>query len=164
MLMGVVVSLFSQAATAQTLRYGPSYIEQGDFILHPGVQLALWKNEEHRFRFDFYGRRFGPFLEATAIVGADKFLRIFPWQELVTVYGFSVMDEYTAVNRPQGEDEAAHALNLGLNLGLSWRLLQHEAWDVRAEWNAHIFAAGLAFIVLTTARKSVFTLSVGYTL
>ena len=161
--LGVSLALPSQAG-AWTLQYGQSYIEQGDFLVQPGVQLGLRDNKDRRYRFDFYGRRFGSFTEATAILGFDEALKIFPWPELQATYGVSFMDQYTARDSTLAAKKEIHSLNLGVNLGLDWRILTVDQWTLDAAWNSHLFAAGFAFILLTTARKSIFTLGVGYTL
>ncbi len=161
--LGLLLAVPSQAG-AWTLQYGQSYIEQGDFLVQPGIQLGLLDAKDRRYRFDFYGRRFGSFTEATAIVGFDETLKIFPWPELKALYGLSLMDQYIQRDSPLAPKKEIHSFNLGVNLGLDWRLLSYDQWTLDAGWNSHIFAAGFAFLLLTTARKSIFTLSVGYTL
>lgn len=151
------------AEAAYNVRIGQSFIEQGDFLLAPGAQVALDMGKS-RLRIDFSGREFGPFVEATAIASYDLELKVIPWDRVTTRYGFSIMDEYTAFNNPRGEDEEIHSFNAGANFGIGLTLYQGKDWDAALEWNSHIFAAGFAFLFLTTARKSVFTLSAGYDL
>lgn len=153
----------SIAEAAYNVRIGQSYMEQGDYLLHPGAQVAVDMGKR-RLRLDFSGREFGPFIEATAIVSYDLELKIIPWERVTTHYGFSIMDEYTGFNNPHGEDEEIHSFNAGANFGLGVKLYEGKNWDAALEWNSHIFAAGFAFIFLTTARKSIFTLSAGYDL
>lgn len=152
------------SAAAWTLQYGQSYIEEGDFLVQPGVQLGLIDAERRHYRLDFYGRRFGAFTQATAIIGVDEELAVFPWPELKALYGVSLMDQYTARDSRFEARKELHSFNLGVNLGLRWRFYTYEQWNLEAAWNSHIFAAGFAFILLTTARKSVFTLAAGYQL
>ena len=151
------------AEGAYNVRFGESFIEQGDYLLAPGVQVAL-DTGKRRYRFDFTGREFGPFLQATAIASYDLELKLVPWERVTTHYGFSLMDEYTAFDDPHGKKEDIHSFNAGLNLGLGVKVYEGDRWNVMLDWNSHIFAAGLAFIFLTTARKTVFTLSAGYDL
>ncbi len=151
-------------AQALELRYGQSYIEQGDFLLHPGVQLSLIDASDRHYRLDFYGRRFGSFTEANGILGFDQNLDIFPWEDLIAVYGISVMDQYTARDSGPSKSSSKHSFNVGVNLGLHYKIYTYEKWSANVGWDSHIFAAGLAFILLTTARKSVFNFSVGYNL
>lgn len=172
-LLGSVFSSLAALALSLTLaapaygyelRYGQSYTEQGDYLLHPGIRLALLDDKARQYRFDFYGRRFGSFTEATLILGMDEELAIFPWENLVAVYGFSVMDQYTKRDTVSRPSKDVHSLNLGANIGLHYKIYSYDRWTLNAGWDSHLFAAGFAFLLLTTARKSVFSLSAGYTL
>jgi len=160
-----LLAIGSAATQAQiAVQAGESLIEQGDFILHPGIQLGLSLADGSRYRLDFTGRRFGSFLETTTMITRDEIFPIFPWPELTARYGVTLMDAYIAYDPPNGPKETAHEFNIGLSLGLGYTLWQHEDWKVKAEWNSQIFAAGFAFLVLTTARKSIFTLGAEVTL
>ncbi|MCX6130145.1 MAG: hypothetical protein NTX25_13900 [Proteobacteria bacterium] len=153
----------SEAAMAW-LRASQSYIEQGDYLLQPGLQVAMGLEDGSRYSLDFTGRRYGSFLETTTMLTRDKTLPIFPWPSVTALYGISLLDEYTGYDPPKGTSQGSHSVNLGINLGLAWNVWQYEQWTLTTEWNAHLFAAGLAVILLTTARKSVFTLGVEYSL
>lgn len=146
------------------LQAGESVMEQGDFLLHPGIQLSLGLDDGTRYRLDFTGRRFGSFLETTTMISRDEIIKIFPWPELTARYGVTIMDAYTAYDPPEGAKESVHDFNLGLSLGLAYTLWSEESWRVNAEWNSQIYAAGFAFLFLTTARKSIFTLGAGVAL
>ncbi len=160
----ILACLWATPSKALGLRAGQSWFEQGDYLLEPGASLTL-ENELHRsVRLDFSGKTFANFTQATAILSLNLPFEIFPWESVYTSYGFSLMDEYTAYDSPSGKDDQLHAFNLGLNLGLGWKVWQGDNWSARLEWNSHIFAAGLAFVFMTTARKSVFTAAVGYDL
>ncbi|MBC7531803.1 MAG: hypothetical protein H7318_09510 [Oligoflexus sp.] len=159
-----LVSLWSKPVKALELRAGQSWFEQGDYLLEPGITLGAEDAEHRSVRFEFTGKTFGNFTQATGILSLNLPFKIFPWESVYTSYGLSLMDEYTAYNSPHGKDESIHSMNLGLNLGLGWKVWQGENWSAQLEWNSHIFAAGLAFIFMTTARKTVFTAAVGYEL
>ena len=161
---GILCLFLSNPATALELRAGQSWFEQGDYLLHPGVQLTLENPEGQSLRFEFTGRTFAGFTEATGILSLNFPFKILPWDFIYTSYGISLMDEYTAYNSPHGRDNAIHAMNLGVNLGIGWQAWKHDRWNARLEWNSHLFAAGLAFVYMTTARKTVFTAAVGYDL
>lgn len=151
-------------AQALELRYGQTYTEQGDYLLHPGIKLALKDDRGRQFRADLYGRRFGAFTEATLILGMDEELKVFPWDDLTLLYGFSVMDQYTQRDSGMRPKSEVHSLNLGVNIGLHYQVYRYENWTLHTGWDSHLFAAGFAFLLLTTARKSIFTLAAGYTL
>ncbi len=154
-----LVGILGPDAEAQIrLQAGESMLEQGDFLLAPGVQLSLGLADGSRYRLDFSGRRFGSFLESTTMISRDETLKIFPWPEVSARYGVTLLDAYTSYKPQQGKAEEVHDFNLGLSLGLGYRLWQGQDWAINAEWNSQIFAAGFAFLVLTTARKTVFTL------
>ena len=155
------ICFWSKSAKALGFRAGQSWFEQGDYLLEPGIELAVEDAEHRSLRFEFTGKTFGNFTQATGILSLNLPFEIFPWKSVYTSYGLSLMDEYTAYNSPYGHDESIHALNLGLNLGLGWKVWQGDHWNARLEWNSHIFAAGLAFLYMTTARKTVFTAAVG---
>ncbi|RZA21051.1 MAG: hypothetical protein EOP10_17260 [Proteobacteria bacterium] len=157
-------SLTPSVAKAFEIRAGQSWIEQGDYLLHPGVQLTAATKDNKSLRFEFSGRTFGRFTQSTSILSLNLPYEVLPWKEVYTTYGFSLMDEYTAYNSKQGEDESIHAFNAGLNLGIGYKIYDHGGFNARLEWNSHIFAAGLAFIFMTTARKTVFSATVGYEL
>jgi hypothetical protein len=140
------------------LQAGESFMEQGDFLLHPGVQLGLGLDDGTRYRLDFTGRRFGSFLETTTMVSRDEILKIFPWPELTARYGVTILDAYTAYDPPGEPKKSVHDVNVGLCLGLGYTIWDADRWRVNAEWNSQIYAAGFAFLFLTTARKSIFTL------
>ncbi|HYX35903.1 MAG TPA: hypothetical protein VE954_22615 [Oligoflexus sp.] len=140
------------------LQAGESVMEQGDFLLHPGIQLGLGLDDGTRYRVDFTGRRFGSFLEMTTMLSRDEILKIFPWPELTARYGVTVMDAYTSYDPPGEPKTSVHDVNIGLCLGLAYTLWSEDRWRVNAEWNSQIYAAGFAFLFLTTARKSIFTL------
>lgn len=157
---GVLLSILSPApANASVwLQAGESMMEQGDFLLHPGIQLGLGFNDGTRYRLDFTGRRFGSFLEMTTMVSRDEIFEIFPWPELTARYGVTIMDAYTSYDPPLERKTSVHDVNIGICLGLAYTLYREERWRVNAEWNSQIYAAGFAFLFLTTARKSIFTL------
>lgn len=147
---------------AYEVRAGQSWFEQGDYLLHPGVQATVATPDNKSLRFEFTGRTFGRFTETTSILSLNLPYEVLPWKDVYTTYGFSLMDEYTAYDSPRGQDESIHAFNAGLNLGIGYKILDSKQWDVRVEWNSHIFAAGLAALFMTTARKTVFSATVGY--
>lgn len=157
-------TLKAKDASALELRVGQSWFEQGDYLLHPGVQATLSTQDKKSLRVEFFGRTFGRFTEATGLLSLNLPFTILPWEFVYTSYGLTLMDEYTAYRSPSGEDESIHAFNFGVNLGIGTKLIYTKDWALRAEWNSHIFAAGLAAIFMTTARKSVFSLSLGYDL
>jgi len=161
-----VVLLMSRTeeSFATELRAARGWFEQGDFILAQGLQLAVINDNKQSVRFEFTGRTFGGFTEATGIVSANLPYQVLPWTSVTTTYGLSFMDEYTAYDSPHGKDEALHSLNLGINLGLAWTVIETGRWNATLEWNSHIFAAGVAFLYLTTARKTNFSAGVGYRL
>lgn len=140
------------------LQAGESVMEQGDFLLHPAVQLGLGLDDGTRYRLDFTGRRFGSFLETTTMLSRDELIKIFPWPELKARFGVTIMDAYTSYDPPGGSKESVHDVNVGLCLGIGYTIWSEEKWRVNAEWNSQIYAAGFAFLFLTTARKSIFTL------
>lgn len=146
------------ALSAVWVQAGESVMEQGDFILHPGLALGLGLDSGVRYRLDFTGRRFGSFLETNTMISRDQLIKIFPWPQVSARYGVTIMDAYTAYSPPGGPKEDVHDYNIGLCLGLGYMIWDQGDWRVNAEWNSQIYAAGLAFIYLTTARKSVFTL------
>lgn len=155
---------FTLPCMALELRAGQSWFEQGDFLLHPGVQLSLENEARQSLRLEFTGRKFGYFTETTSILSLNFPYDILPWKSVYTSYGLSVMDEYTGYDSPTGKDESIHSMNLGLNLGIGWKVFEYKAFNARLEWNSHLFAAGLAFLYMTTARKSVLTAAIGYEL
>lgn len=157
---GCMLWILSSAspAAAVWLQAGESVLEQGDFLLHPGVQLGLGLSDGSRYRVDFTGRRFGSFLETTTMISRDEIFKIFPWPQLTARYGVTVLDAYTAYDPPGGPKKSVHDINIGLCLGLGYMIWSDDRWRVNAEWNSQIYAAGFAFLYLTTARKSVFTL------
>ncbi|WP_141733594.1 hypothetical protein [Oligoflexus tunisiensis] len=157
---GVVLWILSPAMghAAVWLQAGESVMEQGDFLLHPGIQLGLGFEDGIRYRLDFTGRRFGSFLETTTMVSRDEILKIFPWPELTARYGVTIMDAYTAYDPPAGPKESVHDINVGLSLGVGYTIWSQDKWRVNAEWNSQLYAAGFAFLFLTTARKSIFSL------
>jgi hypothetical protein len=160
----VASSLWALPCMALELRAGQSWFEQGDFLLHPGVQLSLENEARQSIRFEFTGRKFGHFTEMTSILSLNFPYDILPWEAVYTTYGLSLMDEYTGYDSPTGKDESIHSMNLGANLGLGWKVIEYKGFNARLEWNSHIFAAGLAFVYMTTARKSVLTAAIGYEL
>jgi hypothetical protein len=133
-------------------------MEQGDFLLHPGVQLGLRLGDGIRYRLDFTGRRFGSFLETITMLSRDELLDIFPWPALSARYGVTIMDAYTSYDPPGESRKSVHDWNIGLSLGLGYTIWSDDRWRINAEWNSQIYAAGFAFLFLTTARKSIFTL------
>lgn len=160
----LMLGLRSGAALAYEIRAGQSWFEQGDYLLHPGVQITAATRDNTSLRFEFTGRTFGRFTQTTSILSLNLPYKVLPWEDVYTTYGFSLMDEYTGYRSPRGEDESIHAFNAGLNLGIGYKLIDSKTWKARIEWNSHIFAAGLAALFMTTARKSVFSASVGYEL
>ncbi|RYZ67040.1 MAG: hypothetical protein EOP09_11705 [Proteobacteria bacterium] len=156
--------LMPTAGKAVEIRAGQSWLEQGDYLLHPGVQLTAATKDNKSLRFEFSGRTFGRFTQSTSILSLNLPYEVLPWKEVYTTYGFSLMDEYTGYNSPRDDDESIHAMNAGLNLGIGYKIFDHGGFNARLEWNSHIFAAGLAFIFMTTARKTVFSATVGYEL
>lgn len=156
--------LWAKSAKALEFRAGQSWFEQGDYLLQPGVQLTIANQDRQSLCLEFSGRTFGGFTQATGILSLNFPYDLSPWDALYTTYGISLMDEYTAYDSPQGKDASIHAMNLGLNLGIGWKVWEGHGWNARLEWNSHIFAAGLAFIYMTTARKTVFTAALGYDL
>lgn len=140
------------------LQAGESVMEQGDFLLHPAVQLGLGLDDGTRYRLDFTGRRFGSFLETTTMLSRDELIKIFPWPELTARFGVTIMDAYTSYDPPGEPKESVHDVNIGLCLGIGYTIWSEDRWRVNAEWNSQIYAAGFAFLFLTTARKSIFTL------
>ncbi len=146
------------------LRVGKAWFEKGDYLLEPGAEIVLENARHQSLRLELSGRRFGRFTETSGILSVNFPFTVLPWKSVYTSYGISLLDQYTAYNSPSGKDESEHSINLGVNLGLGWRVIETGQWSADLEWNSHIFAAGLAFIYLTTARKTNFTLAVGYEL
>lgn len=163
LILALLFLLFpGQARAAYELRAGQSWFEQGDYLLHPGIQITAATPDNKSLRFEFTGRTFGRFTEMTSLLSLNFPYEVLPWPSVYTTYGVSVMDEYTAYDSPSGRDETIHAFNAGLNLGIGYKLYETGNFKARLEWNSHIFAAGLAFLFMTTARKTVFSASVGY--
>jgi hypothetical protein len=163
-LVTLIGCLLPHPAMAFELRAGQSWFEQGDYLLHPGIQVTAATDDNTSLRFEFTGRTFGRFTESTSILSLNLPYEVLPWKSVYTTYGFSLMDEYTGYNSPRGRNESIHAFNAGLNLGIGYKLYEQGRFNARFEWNSHIFAAGLAFIFMTTARKTVFSATVGYDL
>lgn len=157
----LAVELAPEGLAAETrLGFGQGFIEGGDFVLHPAVQANLELPSTTRFRLNFSGRRYGSFLETTSLVTWEESLELFPWEQLKARLGVSFLDQYIAYDPPGAPSEQSHDLNLGLALGLDWEIYSYDRYHLKAEWNAHLFAAGFAFLVLTTARKSTMTIGV----
>ncbi|MBC7660008.1 MAG: hypothetical protein H7249_09895 [Chitinophagaceae bacterium] len=157
--------ILANPALAIELHAGQSWFEQGDYLLEPGISIAAESDAQQSVRLDFTGRTFGGFTQATGILSLNLPYKVLPWDFVYTTYGLSLMDQYTGYKSPNpGKDESIHSWNVGLNLGIGWQIFKADHWDARLEWNSHIFAAGLAFIYMTTARKTVFTAAIGYEL
>jgi hypothetical protein len=140
------------------LQAGESVMEQGDYLLHPAIQLGLGLEDGTRYRLDFTGRRFGSFLEMTTMISRDEVIKIFPWPGLTARFGVTIMDAYTAYDPPGEPKQSVHDVNVGLCLGIGYTIWSEDRWRINAEWNSQLYAAGFAFLLLTTARKSIFTL------
>ncbi len=154
------LSLFqSFLLKAESIHMARTVMESGDYIYHPGVQLA-WSQPSQRVRLDVQGQSFGAYRRIKALLGWDYALELLPWSEVQTYVGVSLLDQYTAYHPAQGASSQEHDLNLGLNLGWAWNLYHYERWTLRATWDSHLFAAGLAFVLLTTARENVLGLGV----
>ena len=158
----LLASIKATEAMAFEIRAGQSWLEQGDYLLHPGVQISVATEDQRSLRFEFTGRTFGRFTQSTSVLSLNLPYQVLPWKAVYTTYGFSLMDEYTAYRSPRGSDESIHAFNAGVNLGIGYQIIENSTWSARIEWNSHLFAAGLAALFMTTARKSVFSATLGY--
>jgi hypothetical protein len=159
------IFILLQGANALALEVGAglSAIEEGDDRLRPGVLAHVSDPEIGFVRLHHYGRTFGPIVERSYIISANReldILRSLGNEILYAGLGFAALIEQTQI-RVQNDSVSEMNYNLGFNVGAYARIPLPQPMFMKIGWESHIFPAGFASILLSNGRKQVISLVTG---
>ncbi|EFX59892.1 hypothetical protein DAPPUDRAFT_126383 [Daphnia pulex] len=139
---------------------GLAAIEETDERFRPAFWVQGLFAEKWVVQWEAYGRVQKPVTQSTHLL---TFSRQFPlFGSLLGRTGLALALESTTISREDGDEGASRETNtnLGLALGIAWQ--SKSKLFVTAEWSSSLFPAGLAGILLSTARKQSLNLGVGW--
>lgn len=144
---------------------GAGALEEGDDRVRPAAIVHMSFPNNYLSRAYIWGRSFGPVTETDGILSVGKRYDIFGSKSFGSVVGVSAMVEKTSVKYDEYPQESSTytSTNVGLLLGLHYDLIASKRLKLAASWEAHVFPAGSAIIVLVTARKQILGLTAGVT-
>lgn len=160
-----LTSLAGVEAKCADIAGGVSVIEEGDDRPKVGGLLHVGITEAYRARLHFYGRDFGPVKERTFLLSGIRHVTPFKSPNFRVSLGAAVMNERITITYPT--DSSANAsennVNVGGVFGLSW-LISKGPLYFSVDWDAHVFPAGAAGILLATGRKQTISMAMGVSL
>lgn len=154
---------------------GISVVDEGDDRPRPAVHLQVGAKDRFQGRAYAWGRTFGPVAEQTILLaGGAEFGLPKLSKALSGVIGPALLWERTTIDPAESPDgaedvEGGQATtrddngNLGLLLGVHYRPSKGP-FLIDFGWDSHIFLAGVAGLLLTTARRQALSISFGVTL
>lgn len=162
-----LLSLVCREAYGVDLGAGFSSVEEGDDRLRPAAFLHCGFKDTYRARLYTYGRDFGPVSERTILLSATRSVTSFKNSFLQTAFGVAILSQQTDVKYTAESDasqnDSENNLNIGgvFSVGVKYPM---NSLYFSADWDSHVFPAGLGGIFLSTGRKQTISLAMGVTL
>ena len=149
---------------ARSFALGSSQMEEGDNLRKFGTQIQIISHNK-TFHFDYVPMKMGPITKKTILLNLSKQIKLPKFQKLKALVGFSSLVQHTQIVIPtMNIDDSETSYNLGVNYGLSFDIKLMKSLSFFANWNSHIFPAGLASLLLVTGRKEIIALGIGLSL
>lgn len=157
---------WQQGALALSFAAGAGALEEGDDRLRPAALAQLtsasrnWSGE-----VAVYGRRFGlvrqqgqlysGFYQGALPLGTSK--------RFQAAVGATLLHELTTLAAtPSTPSQKRRLFNGALALGLHVQIFKAGPVSLHANWDAHVFSSGAATFYLSTGRKQIVSLLIGF--
>jgi hypothetical protein len=162
-----LLSLVGKEASALDFAAGFSAIEEGDDRLRPGALVHVGVNDAYRGRLHVYGRDYGPVTERSYLVSGVRSFTPFKSQMLRAAFGVAILSEQTTVkyssDAVQDQNSSDNNLNLGGIFSIGLKFPSGPLY-FSADWDSHVFPAGVGGIFLSSGRKQTISVAMGVTL
>jgi hypothetical protein len=160
-----LTSLAGVEAKCADFATGVSMIEEGDDRPRVGGLLHVGIQDIYRARLHFYGRDVGPVKERTYLLSGVRHITPFKSTMLKAAIGLAVMNERISLAYPTDSSLNVNEdnLNVGGVFGLSLHVPKGPLY-FSVDWDAHVFPAGAAGILLATGRKQTISIAMGVSL
>ena len=165
----MIAAIFTVAPTrlkAADVSAGVGAVEEGDdrgrgaFIINVRFSNNWWT------KTSVWGRSYGPVTETAGVLAFGKRFDLMGSKFLHSAVGVTSLAENTSIRfKDSPSDSSSYtSTNLGLMLGLSYELYHTKYATLAASWDAHLFVAGEAGLLLVTGRKQILGLTAGISL
>jgi hypothetical protein len=165
----MIAAIFTVAPTrlkAADVSAGVGAVEEGDdrgrgaFIMNVRFSNNWWT------KTSVWGRSYGPVTETAGVMAFGKRFNLMGSKFLHSAVGVTSLAEHTSIRfKDSPSDSSSYtSTNLGLMLGLSYELYHTKYATLAASWDAHLFVAGEAGLLLVTGRKQILGLTAGISL
>lgn len=166
LILSTSLAFASTRVHAIEMEAGVGALEEGDDRGRGAAIVHLGFNGDWVGRFYLWGRNYGPVNETSGIISFSKQTSVFGSKALSASIGGSAMAEQTVLSYKDapGENSDYTSTNVGLALGLRYKIISGKTFSLSASWDSHIFAASEAVILLVTGRKQIIGLTAGVAL
>ena len=158
--------LFSPAlpAAAMELAVGPGVAEEGDDNLRPTISAHFGLDDRISGRLFVWGRTYKPVTERTILIAGHYRAPIFGVSWWTAHVGAAMLNEYTAIEYDDysgNQNKSENNFNFGAVFGSVAQVPVSGPLLMQISWDAHVFPAGIAGILLSYARKQTISIGLG---